>query len=246
MSDWDSVRRIPQSPDSAQFTVIRYAPRNPKENAAYRPLAVGCRQKSLQSFFLHVCQTKPLRIASVSSIRQTIRASLSLQVILFFQVSGRGTPYQEVVPQYVIGCIKHLKSLSIRGEEIPSFAAHIKDYRIVDSPSSSLEKVNSNSLFCTTHGFHCRHLGLKSFPSADCMQSQLTGSSHRSSNYWPSNIYTPRIHLKANTLKILHLFYPQPFYSRNPLHCKEPTESMLTSVQTEEPEISNQPFMSLS
>ena len=119
MSDWDSVRRIPQSPDSAQFTVIRYAPRNPKENAAYRPLAVGCRQKSLQSFFLHVCQTKPLRIASVSSIRQTIRASLSLQVILFFQVSGRGTPYQEVVPQYVIGCIKHLKSLSIRGEEIP-------------------------------------------------------------------------------------------------------------------------------
>ena len=183
MSDWDSVRRIPQSPDSAQFTVIRYAPRNPKENAAYRPLAVGCRQKSLQSFFLHVCQTKPLRIASVSSIRQTIRASLSLQVILFFQVSGRGTPYQEVVPQYVIGCIKHLKSLSIRGEEIPSFAAHIKDYRIVDSPSSSLEKVNSNSLFCTTHGFHCLHLGLKSFPSADCKQSQLTGSSHRSSNY---------------------------------------------------------------
>lgn len=128
----------------------------------------------------------------------------------------------------------------------PSFAAHIKDYRIVDSPSPSLEKVNSNSLFCTTHGFHCLHLGLKSFPSADCMQSQLTGSSHRSSNYWPSNIYTPRIHLKANTLKILHLFYPQPFYSRNPLHCKEPTESMLTSVQTEEPEISNQPFMSLS
>lgn len=103
----------------------------------------------------------------------------------------------------------------------PSFAAHIKDYRIVDSPSPSLEKVNSNSLFCTTHGFHCLHLGLKSFPSADCMQSQLTGSSHRSSNYWPSNIYTPRIHLKANTLKILHLFYPQPFYSRNPLHCKE-------------------------
>ena len=147
MSDWDSVRRIPQSPDSAQFTVIRYAPRNPKENAAYRPLAVGCRQKSLQSFFLHVCQTKPLRIASVSSIRQTIRASLSLQVILFFQVSGRGTPYQEVVPQYVIGCMKHLKSLSIRGEEIPSFAAHIKDYRIVDSPSPSLEKVNSNSIF---------------------------------------------------------------------------------------------------
>ena len=119
MSDWDSVRRIPQSPDSAQFTVIRYAPRNPKENAAYRPLAVGCRQKNLQSFFLHVCQTKPLRIASVSSIRQTIRASLSLQVILFFQVSGRGTPYQEVVPQYVIGCMKHLKSLSIRGEETP-------------------------------------------------------------------------------------------------------------------------------
>ena len=71
MSDWDSVRRIPQSPDSAQFTVIRYAPRNPKENAAYRPLAVGRRQKSLQSFFLHVCQTKPLRIASVSSISQT-------------------------------------------------------------------------------------------------------------------------------------------------------------------------------
>ena len=174
MSDWDSVRRIPQSPDSAQFTVIRYAPRNPKENAAYRPLAVGCRQKSLQSFFLHVCQTKPLRIASVSSIRQTIRASLSLQVILFFQVSGRGTPYQEVVPQYVIGCIKHLKSLSIRGEEIPSFAAHIKDYRIVDSPSPSLKKVNSNSLFCTTHGFHCLHLGLKSFPSVDRMQPQLS------------------------------------------------------------------------
>lgn len=105
------MRRIPQSPVSSQFTVIRYAPRNPKENAAYRPLAVGCRQKSLQSFFLHVCQTKPLRITSVSSIRQTIRASLSLQVIPFFQVSGRGTPYQEVVPQYVIGCIKHLKSL---------------------------------------------------------------------------------------------------------------------------------------
>lgn len=162
---------------------LRYAPRNPKENAAYRPPAVEWRQKSLQSFLLQVCQTKPLRTASVSSIRQTIRASLSLQVILFFQISGRGSPYQEVVPQYVIGCMKHLKSLSIRGEEIPSFAAHIKDYRIVDSPSSSLEKVNSNSLFCTTHGFHCLHLGLKSFPSADCMQSQLTGSSHRSSNY---------------------------------------------------------------
>lgn len=144
------MRRIPQSPDSAQFTVIRYAPRNPKENVTYRPPAVGCRQKSLQSFFLHVCQTKPLRTVSVSSIRQTIRASLSLQIILFFQVSGRGTPYQEVVPQYVIGCMKHLKSLSIRGEEIPpSFAAHIKDYRIVDSPSPSLKKVNSNSLFCT-------------------------------------------------------------------------------------------------
>jgi len=109
----------PTSPDSAQFTVIRYAPRNPKENVAYRPPAVGYRQKSLQSFFLHVCQTKPLRTVSVSSIRQTIRASLSLQIILFFQVSGRGTPYQEVVPQYVIGCMKHLKSLSIRGEEIP-------------------------------------------------------------------------------------------------------------------------------
>ena len=142
-------------------------------------------------------------------------------------------------------CSTSSHSLSAE-RKTPSFAAHIKDYRIVDSPSPSLEKVNSNSLFCTTHGFHCLHLGLKSFPSADCMQSQLTGSSHRSSNYWPSNIYTPRIHLKANTLKILHLFYPQPFYSRNPLHCKEPTESMLTSVQTEEPEISNQPFMSLS
>ena len=177
--------RIPQSPDSAQFTVIRYTPRNPKENGSIPTSGCRGRQKSLQSFFLQVCQTKPLRTASVSSIRQTIRASLSLQIILFFQVSGRGTPYQEVVPQYVIGCIKHLKSLSlsIRGEEIPSFAAHIKDYRIVDSPSPSLEKVNSNSLFCTTHGFHCLHLGLKSFPSADCMQSQLTGSSHRSSNY---------------------------------------------------------------
>lgn len=164
MSDWDSVRRIPQSPDSAQFTVIRYAPRNPKENAAYRPLAVGCRQKSLQSFFLHVCQTKPLRIASVSSIRQTIRASLSLQVILFFQVSGRGTPYQEVVPQYVIGCMKHLKSLSIRGEEIPSFAAHIKDYRIVDSPSPSLEKVNSNSIFLYDTWFSLPSSGFKIIP----------------------------------------------------------------------------------
>ena len=164
MSDWDSVRRIPQSPDSAQFTVIRYAPRNAKENAAYRPLAVGCRQKSLQSFFLHVCQTKPLRIASVSSIRQTIRASLSLQVILFFQVSGRGTPYQEVVPQYVIGCMKHLKSLSIRGEEIPSFAAHIKDYRIVDSPSPSLEKVNSNSIFLYDTWFSLPSSGFKIIP----------------------------------------------------------------------------------
>ena len=164
MSDWDSVRRIPQSPDSAQFTVIRYAPRNPKENAAYRPLAVGCRQKSLQSFFLHVCQTKPLRIASVSSIRQTIRASLSLKVILFFQVSGRGTPYQEVVPQYVIGCMKHLKSLSIRGEEIPSFAAHIKDYRIVDSPSPSLEKVNSNSIFLYDTWFSLPSSGFKIIP----------------------------------------------------------------------------------
>ena len=83
----------------------------------------------------------------------------------------------------------------------PSFAAHIKDYRIVDSPSPSLKKVNSNSLFCTTHGFHCLHLGLKSFPSADCMQSQLTGSSHRSSNYWPSNISAARIQLKAIPLK---------------------------------------------
>ena len=144
---------------------LRYAPRNPKENAAYRPPAVGCRQKSLQSFFLHVCQTKPLRTASVSSIRQTIRASLSLQVILFFQVSGRGTPYQEVVPQYVIGCIKHLKSLSIRGEEIPpSFAAHIKDYRIVDSPSPSLKKVNSNSLFLYDTWFSLSSSGFKIIP----------------------------------------------------------------------------------
>ena len=110
--------RIPQSPDSAQFTVIRYTPRNPKENGSIPTSGCRGRQKSLQSFFLQVCQ-KPLRTASVSSIRQTIRASLSLQIILFFQVSGRGTPYQEVVPQYVIGCIKHLKSLSIRGEEIP-------------------------------------------------------------------------------------------------------------------------------
>ena len=111
--------RIPQSPDSAQFTVIRYTPRNPKENGSIPTSGCRGRQKSLQSFFLQVCQTKPLRTAAVSSIRQTIRASLSLQIILFFQVSGRGTPYQEVVPQYVIGCIKHLKSLSIRGEEIP-------------------------------------------------------------------------------------------------------------------------------
>ena len=173
--------RIPQSPDSAQFTVIRYTPRNPKENGSIPTSGCRGRQKSLQSFFLQVCQTKPLRTASVSSIRQTIRASLSLQIILFFQVSGRGTPYQEVVPQYVIGCIKHLKSLSIRGEEIPLLCSSHQGLQ--NSPSPSLEKVNSNSLFCTTHGFSCLHLGLKSFPSADCMQSQLTGSSHRSSNY---------------------------------------------------------------
>lgn len=61
-----------------------------------------------------------------------------------------------------------------RGNPPPSFAAHIKDYRIVDSPSPSLKKVNSNSLFCTTHGFHCLHLGLKSFPSVDRMQPQLS------------------------------------------------------------------------
>lgn len=130
--------------------------------------------------------------------------------------------------------------------QIPGYSNTIWQICFTGTLLDHLKKVNSNSLFCTTHGFHCLHLGLKSFPSADCMQSQLTDSSHRSSNYWPSNIYTPRIHLKANTLKILHLFYPQPFYSRNPLHCKEPTESMLTSVQTEEPEISNQPIMSLS
>ena len=147
---------------------LRYAPRNPKENAAYRPPAVGCRQKSLQSFFLHVCQTKPLRTASVSSIRQTIRASLSLKVILFFQVSGRGTPYQEVVPQYVIGCMKHLKSLSIRRVEIPpplcSATVFVKDYRIVDSPSPSLKKVNSNSLFLYDTWFSLSSSGFKIIP----------------------------------------------------------------------------------
>lgn len=35
-SDGDSVGRSPQNTDLVQLTVIRYAPRNPKERAAYR------------------------------------------------------------------------------------------------------------------------------------------------------------------------------------------------------------------
>ena len=60
-----------------------------------------------------------------------------------------------------------------------------------------------------------------------------------------SNIYAPRIQLKSNTLKILHLFHPQRNPSWNPLHCEEPTEIMSSSVQTDISPISKQLYIPL-